>query len=266
MDYIDTIVCGSCEELMRDIPSCYVDLTVTSPPYDNLRNYNGYSVDFEKTISELYRITKDGGHVVWITSDETVNGSESGTSFRNALRFMKTGFLLNDTMIWSKPTFTSVGALKYRYPQTFEYMFVFTKGKSGIFNPIKDRKNISAHRKIHVTIREKDGSMRKKSNIGKRCGEYGIRFNVWNMPSVCSKKERTGHPAQFPIRLAQDHILSWSNEGDVVFDPFVGSGTTAIAAIRTRRHYIGFDISEQYCDLANQRIEKEKENLYERKT
>jgi len=248
-----------CLEGMKLLPNECIDLTVTSPPYDNLRTYNGnieqWSFEkFQAIAKELYRVTKHGGVVVWVVGDATINGSETGTSFKQALYFKEIGFNLHDTMIWSKPSFTAVGALKTRYAQTFEYMFVLSKGKIKTFNALKDRKIKSRSKVKHGMIRQKDGSFRPMSNRGKQYGEFGIRYNVWNMPPVMSNIERTGHPAQFPEQLAKDHILSWSNEGDVVLDPFLGGGTTAIACINTNRNFIGFELDKQYCDIANERI------------
>jgi len=244
----------NCLDTMERMPNGFIDLTVTSPPYDNLRTYNGYSFDFEATAKELYRVTKQGGVVVWIVADATIKGSETGTSFRQALHFMDCGFNLHDTMIWSKPSFTAVGALKTRYAQTFEYMFVFSKGKIKTFNALKDRKTTSRSKDKHGMIRQKDGGFRPMSNRGKQYGEFGIRYNVWDMPPVMSNIERKGHPAQFPEALANDHIISWSNEGDLVYDPFMGSGTTAKMAIINKRNWIGSEISKEYCEIAEKRI------------
>ena len=251
---LNKIICGDNVEVMRQLPDNYIDLTVTSPPYDNLRTYNGFSFDFEGVAKELFRITKDGGVVVWVVADATIKGSETGTSFRQALHFMDCGFNLHDTMIWSKPSFTAVGALKTRYAQTFEYMFVFSKGKIKTFNALKDRKTTSRSKDKHGMIRQKDGGFRPMSNRGKQYGEFGIRYNVWDMPPVMSNIERKGHPAPFPEQLANDHIISWSNEGDTVLDCFMGSGTTCKMAMLAGRNYIGIDISQEYVDIANQRI------------
>lgn len=249
---------GDCLELMKSLSDGSVDLTVTSPPYDNLRTYNGNigQWNFEKfkqIAAALYRVTKPGGVVVWIVADATINGTETGTSFRQALHFMDCGFNLHDTMIWAKPSFTAVGTLKTRYASTFEYMFVFSKGKPKTFNPIKDRKNIHAGKKKHGTIRQRDGSTKPASSIGKVYSEYGQRFNVWNVSPEQSQSRRC-HPAQFPEVLARDHIVSWSNPGDVVLDPFMGSCTTGIACIQTGRRFIGFEICDEYFRLAKNRI------------
>lgn len=242
-----------CVEGMRMLPDECIDLTVTSPPYDNLRTYNGFSWDFEATAKELYRVTKQGGVVVWVVADATFNGSETGTSFRQALFFKECGFNLHDTMIWEKPTFTATGSLAVRYAPVFEYMFVFSKGKPKTFNPIKDKPNVSAGRKIHGTIRQKDGSTKKQSCIGNEIQILGQRRNVWKICPEKSNKNRK-HPAVFPEQLAKDHIISWSNEGDTVLDCFMGSGTTGKMAVLNNRHYIGFEISKEYCYIAEQRI------------
>lgn len=244
---------------MKDIPDGYVDLVVTSPPYDNLRTYNGNAEQwcfekFQAIARELYRVTKDGGVVVWIMADASVKGSETGSSFRQALFFKECGFNLHDTMIWRKPTFTDTGSLKVRYGGCFEYMFVFVKGKIKTFNPIKDRKNKCTGKKIHGNIRQADGTMKKKSSIGKITGEMSQRFNVWDINPCMSNKERSGHPAQFPVILAKDHIISWSNEGDVVLDPFMGSGTTGVACVKTGRQFIGMEIDKGYFEIAEKRV------------
>lgn len=256
MDH-DYIECGDCLKLMKQIPDESIDLTVTSPPYDNLRTYNGYTFDFENIVKELFRITKNGGVVVWIVNDATIKGSESGTSFKQALYFKEIGFNLHDTMIWAKDTFSFPDPT--RYGQSFEYMFVFSKGKPKAVNKICDRKNKWSGTMVHGTSRNPDGTTFRKANDKKTAvKEYGERFNVWLMPS--EKANKTGHPAVFPKKLAIDHVLSWSNEGDIVFDPFLGSGTTAIACVETKRHYIGFEISEEYFDIACNRLDESETN------
>jgi len=248
---------GDNVEVIRTIPDGVIDLTVTSPPYDNLRDYNGYSFDFESLAAELYRVTKDGGVVVWNTSDATVKGGETCTSFRQAIHFVDScGFKLHDTMIWQKPTFSAIGALRVRYAPVFEYMFVFVKGKLRTFNPIKDRINKSygiARRSVPM-VRHPDGTRRKSTNPTAAIPEYGQRFNVWYITPERSGFASHGHPAMFPIAIPRDHILSWSNPGDCVLDPFMGSGTTACAAIETGRRWVGCEISLEYADKAVDRI------------
>jgi site-specific DNA-methyltransferase (adenine-specific) len=253
---------GDCLELMKNIPDGSVDLTVTSPPYDNLRTYNGnidqWNFDkFKDIAKELYRVTANGGVVVWIVADATIKGSETGTSFRQALHFMDCGFNLHDTMIWEKPTFTATGSLRVRYAPVFEYMFVFSNGKPKTFNPIKDKQNVSAGRKIHGTIRQKDGSTKKQSCIGNEIQEFGQRHNVWKISP--ERNNKTSHPAVFPEQLAKDHIISWSNEGDVVLDCFMGSGTTGKMAVLNNRNFIGIELDKGYFDIAEKRINKVKE-------
>lgn len=250
---INKIYNEDCLETMKRMPDNFVDMTLTSPPYDNLRDYKGYFFDFESIARELFRITKQGGVVVWVISDETSSGSESGSSFRQALYFKEIGFNLHDTMIWSKPTFTAVGALTSRYAPTFEYMFVFSKGKPKIFNPIKDRINKTHGDVKHGTIRQKDGTTKKQTSLGKEIAEFGQRFNIWEINTEVSNTNRE-HPAQFPEQLAIDHIKSWSNEGDLIYDPMIGSGTTGKIAVLLKRNYIGSEISAEYTKLANERI------------
>lgn len=253
-----------CVEGMRLLPDESIDLTVTSPPYDNLRTYKGFSFDFERVARELYRLTKQGGVVVWIVNDATLNGSETCTSFKQVLYFKEQcGFKLHDTMIWNKGAFSAVGALQTRYAPVFDYMFVFTKGKIKTFNPINDRKNKHAGKKHGGTIRNPDGSLKRKSTEGNVIKDYGRRFNIWNIPPHRVKGNK--HPAMFPVALARDHIISWSNQGDIVLDPFIGSGTTAVAAKKLNRHFIGFEIAEEYVRIANQRLEAVQDELAERK-
>jgi len=249
--FINKVIQGDCLEVMKSIPDKSIDMILTSPPYDNLRDYKGYTFNFEGIAKEIYRVLKDGGVCVWIVGDATIKGSETGTSFRQALYFKEIGFNLHDTMIWNKGSFTAVGALKTRYAQTFEYMFIFSKRKPKTFNPIKDRKNIVTG-KMGGNIRLANGSMRKMSSDGNLRQKYGQRFAIWNQPPMGGNK--TGHPAPFPEKLAEDHIISWSNEGDTILDPMAGSGTTLKMAKKNNRKYIGIEISKEYIEIINKRL------------
>lgn len=244
----------NCLDTMAKMPDNFIDLTVTSPPYDDLRTYNGFCFDFENVAKELFRVTKQGGVVVWVVGDATVKGSETGTSFRQALYFMQCGFNLHDTMIYEKG---GVMPSKTRYCQMFEYMFVFSKGKPKTTNIIKDRKNNWGNTKTgNIGQRQKDGSV-KKNGI-KTISEYGSRFNIWrimNEGGFMNKDIETKlHPATFPMELANDHIISWSNENDLIYDPFGGSGTTAKMALINKRKCIMSEISAEYCEIINQRV------------
>lgn len=247
---------GDCLEVMKNIPDKSVDLTVTSPPYDNLRDYNNGVLEWTENqwkpiLLEIYRLTKDGGTVVWIVSDATVKGSETGTSFQQALFAKEIGFNLHDTMIWNKGGFSAVGALKTRYAPVFEYMFIFTKGKIKTFNPLIDRPNKIANKKVTKSKRQRDGSIVKGTPYVSR--EFGQRFNIWDCPPHRQKGSEC-HPAPFPIGLIQDHILSWSNEGDIVMDCFMGSGTTGVSAKNLNRDFIGIEKDEGYFKTAEDRI------------
>ena len=239
----------NCLDTMARMPAGLIDLTVTSPPYDNLRDYNGYSFNFEAIAAELYRVTKDGGVVVWVVGDSTVKGSESGTSFRQALHFKKLGFNLHDTMIYQKHNFSNPSS--NRYHQIFEFMFLLSRGKPATFNPIKDRRNIEANKVGSWgknTSRQQDGSFVERAK--KVNTEFGMRYNIWRIKT----EMRPLHPAPFPEALANDHILTWSHPGDVVYDPFMGSGTTAKMAVLNNRNYIGSEISKEYSDISVKRL------------
>ena len=247
------IECCDCLIGLKQLPNSCVDVTVTSPPYDNLRTYNGFFWDFESVARELFRVTKDGGVVVWIVADATIKGSETGSSFKQALFFKDIGFNLHDTMIWNKGTLTFPNPL--RYHNCFEYMFILSKGRPKSVNLIEDRVNKYGGTTIHGTDRQANGELTRQSGAGKRkVKNVGARFNVWNIPPVQSSKERTGHPAQFPEKLAKDLIISWSKEDDTVLDPFMGSGTVGVACIQTDRNFIGFELSQEYFHIAETRL------------
>ena len=240
---------GDCLEVMKEIPDGVIDLTVTSPPYDDLRTYNGYSFDFENTAKELYRITKEGGVVVWIVADATKDGCESGTSFRQALYFIQTGFNLADTMIY-EPAGTGAKGSNRLYWQAFEFMFVFSKKKHKAFNALTKPNT----KTVAGGVRNKIENPNKTENRSFGNKEQR-RNNIWRYPVGNANKDiKIGHPAVFPEALAKDHILSWSNEGDLVFDPFGGSGTTACMAIETNRKWVTCEISEEYANKAVERI------------
>ena len=247
---------GDCIEEMAKMDADSIDLTVTSPPYDNLRTYEG-SLEWnegiwKQVLEQLYRVTKQGGVVVWVAGDATIKGSETGTSFKQALYAMGCGFNLHDTMIWNKGSFTGVGSLAVRYAPTWEYMFILSKGKPKTFNPLKDRKN-KQPRKLHPRkLRDTNGLMKNGSNPDRRRSEYGQRFGIWDQPPAVGNK--TEHPAPFPLPLAHDHIISWSNDGDTVFDPFLGSGTTGLAAKELNRNFIGIEKVEKYFEIAKARV------------
>jgi len=246
------LIQGDCLEKMKTIPDGSIDLTVTSPPYDNLRTYNGNNAQWcehvwKGVLQELFRVTKQGGVVVWVVGDATIKGSETGTSFKQALYAMECGFNLHDTMIWLKDGGGAVGSQKC-YVQNFEYMFVFSKGKINTTNRIRDVVNLSFGKdKSGVGRRTKSGE--HKIEKRKPCGEFKVRNNYWYIPP-----QNGEHPAVFPDKLASDHILSWSNEGDTVLDPFMGSGTTGVACKKLNRDFIGIELDLAYFKIAEKRI------------
>lgn len=246
---------------MGRMPDGFVDMVLTSPPYDDLRVYNGYDWIFEEVAVELFRVVKDGGVVVWVVNDKTKDGDESGSSFRQALYFKEVGFKLWDTMIWEKEN-GYPGDFGKRYRPAFEYMFVFVKGKEPkTFNPKTEptRNPGVAFSKVRL---EREG----RRYLGGRTGslvvaERRIAKNVFTYPTGFVLSGGRGqlaafkHPAVFPESLALDRISEWSNPGDLVYDCFMGSGTTAKAAHQLNRRWIGSEISSEYVELANKRLE-----------
>ena len=240
-----------CLETMKCMPDNFVDLTVTSPPYDNLRTYKGFEFDWRKTIAELYRVTKQGGVVVWVVGDATIKGSETGTSFRQALYFKEIGFNLHDTMIYQKKSCYAHDPRNKRYKSIFEYMFVFSKGTPNTYNEIKDNPVLNAGKTYKGGKgRNNKGELRESKEFVMQ--PFQARYNIWRI----STDHRSSHPAIFPEQLAHDHIISWSNENDTVYDPFMGSGTTAKVAKNLNRNYIGSEISKEYCDIAEERLKQ----------
>ena len=249
----NSIIHGDCLEVMKDIDDKSIDMVLTSPPYDNLRTYNG-SLEWgehvwKPVIDELYRVVKDGGVVVWVVGDATIKGSETGTSFKQALYFKDVGFNLHDTMIYDKGGQGATGS-NLAYWQNFEYMFVFTVGKIKTFNPIEDRKNLTKPREAIECRghRYSLGDTKGKGLIKRK--EFGKRFNIWKYHENGTRSE---HPAVYPEQLANDHIISWSNEGDTILDPFAGSGTTGKMAILNNRKYILIEKEETYFEICKQR-------------
>ena len=240
-----------CVKLMSEMDSDFVDLTVTSPPYDDLRIYNGYSFDFNNIARELFRVTKDGGVVVWVVGDK-INGGFSLTSFKQALFFKEMGFKMHDIMIYKKKNtpFMRPNA----YTNCYEFMFVLSKGRPKTFNPLKEQTKRSGFEMLPVN-KKADGINRKV--LGELKTEK-TKTNIWEyavgLGGTTSDKIAFEHPAVFPEKLAEDHILSWSNEGDLVFDPMCGSGTTCKMAKLHNRRNIGVDISREYCKIAQERI------------
>ena len=241
-------------ETMAKMPNCFIDLTVTSPPYDGLRTYNGYSFPFEDIAKELYRVTKDGGVVVWIVGDATIKGSETLTSFKQALYFKELGFNVHDTMIYRKLNPMPVKSI--RYLPCFEYMFVFSKGRPKSVNLIRE-KTLATGKEKYTGTQQENG---KFTDYGKKRNLERDKYNVWDLKvgSNQSTKDKFAfkYSAIFPEKLANDHIISWSNKNDLVYDPFMGSGTTAKMSILNNRNWIGSEISSEYCEIIEERVKK----------
>lgn len=258
---INKIYNQDCLSLMAEMPDKFVDMVLTSPAYDKLRTYNNtcnwnFEI-FQSIAKELFRILKDGGVIVWVVGDATVNGSETGSSFKQALYFKELGLNLHDTMIYAKSN--PIPLTHNRYEQQFEYMFVLSKRKPKTFNPLlekcKTAGNIQPKRTFWQTA---DNEERTLAHSNKEVKDTKFRYNIWTYSVGVTKGNK--HPAPFPEQLANDHILSWTNENDLVYDCFMGSGTVAKMAVLNKRNYIGSEINTEYCEIANNRL-KNLENL-----
>jgi len=262
---LDCIHCGDCAVLMEQLPDDCIDLTVTSPPYDNLRDYEGYVFDFESIAQQLYRITKVGGVVVWVVADETKDFCESLSGFRQSIYFVDVcGFNLLDTMFYHKKNYAPAYPTLRRYAGVVEYMFILTKGRPRTFNTLIERKafsSVSSSRKA-TSFANVDGTKTRKY-VDTSSGQKA-RTNLWAYWTGYTGRDvcKHSHPAIFPEALAADHIKSWSNKGDIVFDPMCGSGTTCKMAKLLGRKFLGFDISEKYVKLAQARIDNEPYPLF----
>ena len=260
----------NCIDTMARMQDNFIDLTVTSPPYDNLRTYKGFKLPLEDIAKELYRVTKEGGVVVWVVNDKTVNYCETLTSFKTAILFVEeAGFNLHDTMIYKRTcAFPDV----VRYYQDFEYMFVFAKGKPKTVNLLrqmktegslkrqKNKTGVGGERQTDGSLKRIDGTNAFLRKEKARQDETRVKSNVWELPrgNQNSTKDKIAfeHPAIFPEKLANDHIVSWSNEGDLVYDCFMGSGTTAKMSIINKRKWIGSEMSREYCDIVHERLKQ----------
>ncbi len=257
---VNKIYNENCIDTMAKLPDNYIDMVLTSPPYDDLRNYNGYSLPFEKIVNELYRILKKGAVIIWIVSDKTENGSETGTSFKQALYFKEIGFNIHDTMIYYKNN--PMPTTGNRYHQHFEYMFAFSKGSPKTFNPITEPTKYNGL--ANMKNRGKEGTLIYKKVERTKEKKVGNVF-AYSIGGGISTKDKIAykHPAIFPEKLAFDQIKTWSNEGDLIYDPFMGSGTTAKVAHLLNRNWIGSEISLEYTEIANERLTKyTKNNLF----
>ena len=248
----DGFFVADCVEFMHGMDEGIVDLTVTSPPYDNLRHYEGYSFDFENIVKHLYKVTKHGGIVVWVVGDK-INSGRTLTSFRQGLFFQEIGFQMHDVMIYQKKNTPFMRS--NAYTNCYEFMFVLSKGKPNTFNPLKTK---TARHGPEMLVHNKgpDGVNKK---VLKELKKEKTRTNIWQyavgLGGTTNDRIAFKHPAVFPERLAEDHILSWTNPGDLVFDPMCGSGTTGKMALKNKRRFIGVDISKEYVTIAKKRME-----------
>lgn len=254
---LNSIYNENCIETLNRMPDDFLDMTLCSPPYDNLRSYNGFDLPLDRIIQGLYKKTKPGGVVIWVVGDKTENGSESLTSFDQAIAFVREGgFKLHDTMLYVKnnPIPSDCGK---RYRQSFEYMFCFSKGVPKTFNAITEPTK-SAGKKIKAfRITQEGRGNVPAEDIGRQIKKERKASNIFTYnvgTSSATDRIAFRHPAIFPEKLAEDQIKTWTEKGDLVYDCFMGSGTTAVASCNTGRNFIGSEISEEYVEIANERL------------
>ncbi|MCL2039529.1 MAG: site-specific DNA-methyltransferase [Bacteroidetes bacterium] len=252
-NYINKIFNEDCLITMANLANDCADMVITSPPYDDIRNYNGYVFEFEKIANELFRVIKNGGVVIWVVADATIDGSETGTSFRQALHFKDIGFRLHDTMIYYKNN--PMPQTGNRYHQHFEYMFCFSKGSPKTFNPITEPTKYQGL--ANMKNRGQNGSLDYEKIERTKEKKVGNVF-FYSVGGGISTKDKVAynHPAIFPEKLVYDQIITWTNENDLVYDPFMGSGTTAKIAELLNRKWLGSEISREYCKIAEERLKE----------
>lgn len=264
--YINKIINDDCVSVLKNFEENCIDFTLTSPPYDNLRNYNGYNFDFENIAKQIFRVTKQGGVLVWITNDATINGSETGTSFKQVLFFKSLGFNIHDTMIFKKRN-PIPQIYRKRYSNEFEFMFVLSKGVIKTHNPIMIPCEHAGLILDNTTYKNYSKNLQKRTKFANPVKDKKIKGNIWEY--VVGKKkedqEAKEHPAPFPCQLAEDHILSWTNKNDIVLDPMCGSGTSCKIAKKLGRNFIGIDMSKEYCQIAKNRTSGKIEEEYQYK-
>lgn len=263
----NTVINSDSIKFLSKVPSCTFDMVITSPPYDSLRDYDGKSdwnfSKFKKIANQLFRVLKEGGVIVWVVGDQTNNGNKTLTSFRQALYFQEIGLKMYDVMIYEK--IGTAPPHPNRYFNSFEFMFVLSKGKPKTINLLRDKKNkwggLSTYSEI--TRREKNGTLTKKSK--KIINKFGVRTNIWkyaNGKGFATRDEIAyQHPAIFPEKLVYDHLLSWSKEGDLILDPFSGSGTTGKVCVELKRNFVLIDAVEKYCNIAKKRIYEQNKKM-----
>ena len=244
---------GDCIKIIKDIADKSIDCVITSPPYDNLRNYKNtlsWNFDtFKNVAKELFRVLKEGGVIIWVVADATIKGSESGTSFMQALFFKELGLNIHDTMIYRKANYMPL--THNRYEQEFEYMFVFSKGKPKTFNPIKIPCKHAGKNFANTHYKTSDDKLTKTEYTTK---DYKIKGNIFEYSVGGTSTGKYKHPAMFPTGLVKDQLLSWTNENDIILDPFMGSGTTGVVCKELNREFIGIEIVEEYFNIAKERI------------
>ncbi|QOJ19113.1 MAG: site-specific DNA-methyltransferase [Phycisphaeraceae bacterium] len=262
--WLDTVQCMDCVEGMRQLPDVCIDHAVFSPPYDQIRTYKGFSYDLARTGEELFRVLKDGAIAAMVIQDQTIKFGKSLTSFRTIVDWCdRIGFKLFECVIYRKHG--SEGAWwTHRFRVDHEYIPLFLKGdRPAYFNkePLKVPSKHGGKVMSGSGNRRTDGET--NSTVRRPINEMKCRGTVWPYLMAGDKDPlKRKHPAVFPDAIPRDTIQCFCPEGGIVLDPFMGCGTTAVAAKQMGRHFIGFDISAEYCELVRQRLGKDANLLF----
>lgn len=253
---LNEIYCIDCVEGMKKIPDNSVDIVVTSPPYDGIRDYNGFNFDLHETGRGLIRILKEGGIVAMVIQDQTKNFGKTLTSFKTIIDWCDNiGFKLFECVIYRKHG--SEGAWwTNRFRVDHEYMPIFLKGEKPQYFNKENLKVPSIHGGKVMTgsgSRRTDG--KTNARVTRPINTMKCRGTIWNYLMAGDKDPiKRQHPAPFPDQIPLDFIECFCPPGGVVLDPFMGSGSTAVAAKKLNRKYIGFDTSEEYIKIAHARL------------
>lgn len=262
---VDRIIHGDCEAVLSGLPDECVDLIFTSPPYaDSRKNtYGGIHPDryvewFMPRAAQFRRVLKPDGTFILNIKEKAVGGERHTYVIQLILEMRKQGWLWTEEFIWHKKN-CYPGKWPNRFRDARERCIQFNRKKKfrmfqeEVMVPVGDRARTRL-RRLSETDRRRDES-RVKSGFGKNISNWLGRkkaypTNVLHMATECSNR---GHSAAFPLSLPEWFIRLFTKEGDIVLDPFVGSGTTAVAARKLNRRYIGIDINEDYCRMAEKR-------------
>lgn len=275
MEFVNRITLGDCEQVLRGFPESSIDLIFTSPPYADQRErtYGGVKPDeyvdwFLPKAEQFLRVLKPTGTFVLNIKERVVNGERHTYVIELILRMREQGWLWTEEFIWHKKN-SYPGKWPNRFRDSWERLLQFNKERKfnmyqeAVMVPVGDW---AQDRLVNLSKTDKTRDESKvESGFGKNVSNWLGRdmvypTNVIHMATECSNR---GHSAAFPLDLPTWFIKLFTIKDDTVLDPFVGSGTTAVAAKQLGRKYVGIDISQEYCQLAKERLIQIQPRLFE---